>query len=176
MEGRSDGRAWLPELRLASLVGVPRSTYHAWEAEGLLERAANGACTEVHLVEAILCDAVRAEVSLAATKQAMRRFREAGVVQLVVDLLRGTDTCTLIDVVVEPVLGDVTLCFAEREVLQAVRDPARARTSTVVPLAEILVRAIRGFDNNATDRLPPEKRRRGRPPKSVSVTPLRRVG
>jgi hypothetical protein len=168
----ADGLLWLPEVRLLKLAGVSRSTYQSWASEELIARPSTGAYYPFHLVEAVLCGAIRAKLPLVATKNAMRDLRETDMLGAVVDRVRDFSVVRQVDLVIELEIAEATLCVSDEELLRAVRDPARTRTSTVTPLGDVLARAMRGFHNQAEAGAAPEIRKRGRPAKSAPVIRL----
>jgi hypothetical protein len=171
----ADGILWIYESTLVKVAGIARSTYQTWDAELLVRRPASGAFNRLQLVEAIVCKAARAQLSLNATRNAMDRVRDGGILEDVVDLLRSPRKVAFVDLVVNKDDSEFTLCFSEREVLEAVRNPQGPCSCVVTILGRVLTDAMKTFDNEANRGRPPSIRKRGRPPKekSASVIPLR---
>lgn len=178
MHAVADGLLWVPETRLVSLVGIPRSTYQSWEQEGLLTRSATGAYAESDVIETIVIAAIRAQLPLAATGNAMRQMRASGAVADLVDRARALQADELFDLVIDPHRATVVVCDDTRSLVAAVHDQHVARTVTVVPLARTLSDAIVAFRNHAQRGRPPTTRARGRPRATRSdqatITELRR--
>jgi hypothetical protein len=174
MTAASDGLAWVPELRLVQLADVARSTYQSWERDGLVEQSETGAYTERHVIEAILVDALRSTLPRAATANVLARLRAVGDLERLVDRARGLDPGDHFDAVVEVEVGSVVVCHDDASLAEAVRDPHRPRTVTVIPLADALIRARSGFWTHAHRGAAPAERKRGRPKRAgASVRPLR---
>lgn len=170
MAHTADDMGWIHESTLARLVDVPRSTYQTWDNEDLVRRPDSGAFTKLHVVEALICRTARGHLSINATRNGMHRVRQDHRLERIVDLVREPQNVAFIDLVVNKDASAFTLCLNEDEVLQAVRDPLRARLSLVAPLGQVLADAMTVFDNEANRGAPPSARKRGRPPK---VIPLR---
>jgi hypothetical protein len=171
----ADGILWIHESTLVKLADIPRSTYQTWDAELLVRRPASGAFSRLQVVEAIVCRAARAQLSLNATRNAMDRVRDDSVLGGVVDLVRDPRKVAFVDLVVNKDDSDFKLCFSEREVLEAVRNPQGPCSCVVTILGRVFADAMKAFDNEASRGRPPSIRKRGRPPKekSASVIPLR---
>ena len=175
MPAGSDGLLWVRELVFATLVGIARSSYQAWESDDLLTRPANGAYTQTHVVEAVLLAELRSRLPVPAVRNAMRGLRADGLLENITDRFRSPSRTAYLDLVIEADIGGVAVCFSERELLREVRRSRLPRTLTIVPLSETLTRSIAGFHNNAESGAPPTKRARGRPSSSrAEVTALRR--
>jgi len=172
MKQATDEIGWIYESTLAKLADVPRSTLQTWDTEDLVQRAESGACTKLHVVEAIICRTARAHLSINATRNGMHRMREDHGLENIVDLVRDPRKVAFVDLVVNKDQSAFTLCLTEDEVVEAVRDPLRPRLSLVAPVGQMLADAMTVFDNEANRGAPPSARRRGRPPKAA-VIPLR---
>jgi len=160
---------WIYEATLAKLVDVPRSTYQSWDSEDLVQRADSGACTKLHVVEALICRTARAHLSINATRNGMHKVREDHGLEQIVDLVRDPKKVAFIDLVVNKDQSAFTLCLTEREVIQEVRDPLRPRLSLVAPLGRMFADAMTVFDNEANHGPQPSARKRGRPPKAAVI-------
>ncbi len=176
MTAASDGMMWVPEVTLAGIVGVPRSTYLSWDKEGLVRRPASGACTEIHVVEGIICRHARAQLSVNATRTGMHRLREPEALERIVDLVRDPETLAVVDLVVNKDRSAMQLCLSARELARAVRDPHGPRESVVVPLGPPLAAAMEVFRNEANRGVAPTARRRGRPAKGAAAPVIRLKG
>jgi hypothetical protein len=168
--------AWVPELRLAQLSGVARSTLSGWMASGLIQPSSHGAFSAVDLFEVVVVAALRDELPPRAVLRAMDRLRKTGQFARLLDhaAIRGPGEPGRIDLVVDVHTGDVALCTDDAELVAAVRGTVPV-TSMVIPIAAELRRARRGFEALA-EHGPPPVRRRGRPPRrSAAVTELRAV-
>ncbi len=171
----ADGILWVPESALSKITGVARSSLQSWDSDGIIDRPSSGAFRKLHVVEALICKTVRAELSLNATRNGMQRLRQDQL-ESIVERVRDPRKVAFVDLVVNTTESAFEACFSQRELLRAVRDPRRSRTSVVTPLGQVFADAMQVFENEANRGSPPSVRKRGRPSKDeqiARVIPLR---
>jgi hypothetical protein len=167
---------WLPESRLAHLIGVPRSTLTSWVASELVRPGVGGAYFDHDAFEVVVVSALREVLPVQALRMAMRSLRESGQMAAVIDRARrpGVGEPDRVDLVVDAAIGDVRVCLDAQALADAVRPDWGARTVTVIPVATALRRARRAIAAHGETGRPPTERRRGRPPgRAASVTQIR---
>jgi DNA-binding transcriptional MerR regulator len=158
-----DRLGWVTEMRVARLAGVPRSTLSSWERDSLFEPPSNKAFRARHLVLIVIISALRGELTLNATRQAVSRLRLAKQLDDLVDRGLAIGDGGRFDLVIEPDTAAVVACFDDASLLAAIRDDEKPRTSIVIPLGAVLTRALFGFDSYAERGPAPKQVQRGRP-------------
>jgi hypothetical protein len=177
MIDRPDGLFWISEARLLELCRVKRTTWRAWDSEGLVERDDGGAYSEADALSVVLILALRNVLSAQDTAAAWRDMQRRGADSEVIATTATLGDESHLDLIVEPESRVVRYAATDEALIKAVRFLDDPRSVIVVSVAGKLRRVRDGFRVLKEESARPTERRVGRPTRiAADVLPLRQVG